>query len=44
MIVLFDKSFSKSIDKIREEKVKERILKIIISVEKADSIDQILVG
>jgi mRNA interferase RelE/StbE len=35
MIVLFDKSFSKSIDKIREEKVKERILKIIISVEKA---------
>ena len=42
MIVLFDKSFSKSIDKIREEKVKERILKIIISVEKAESIDQIL--
>ncbi|MFA5974486.1 MAG: type II toxin-antitoxin system RelE/ParE family toxin [Lentimicrobiaceae bacterium] len=41
MNVVFDKSFSKCIDKIRDQKVKERIIKIIISVEKADSIEKI---
>jgi mRNA interferase RelE/StbE len=41
MNVIFDRAFSKSIDKIREEKVKERMTRIIFSVEKADSIDKI---
>jgi len=41
MIVLFDRSFSKSIDKLRDQKIKERIIKIITSVEQADSIDKI---
>jgi mRNA interferase RelE/StbE len=41
MNVLFDRSFSKSIDKIRDQKIKERIIKIIYSVEQAGSIDKI---
>lgn len=41
MNVVFDRSFSKSIDKIREEKIKSRIIGIITSVEKAGSIDKI---
>lgn len=41
MNVVFDKSFNKSIDKIRDIKVKERIIKIIISIEKADSVETI---
>jgi mRNA interferase RelE/StbE len=41
MNVVFDKSFSKSIDKIRDEKVKERIIKIIVTVEKAETINEI---
>ena len=41
MKVVFDRAFSKSIDKIRDEKVKIRISGIIISVEKADSVDKI---
>jgi len=39
MNVVFDKSFNKSIDKIRDIKVKERIIKIIISVENADNVE-----
>ena len=41
MNVVFDKSFNKSIDKIRDIKVKELITKIIISIENADSVDKI---
>ena len=41
MNVLFDRSFSKSIDKIRDQKIKERIIKIIYSVEQAGSTDKI---
>jgi mRNA interferase RelE/StbE len=41
MNVVFDKSFSKSIDKIRDEDVKKRIIKIIISIERADSLAKI---
>ncbi|MDO9257972.1 MAG: type II toxin-antitoxin system RelE/ParE family toxin [Bacteroidales bacterium] len=39
MNVVFDKSFNKSIDKIRDIKAKERIVKIIISVENADNVE-----
>ncbi len=34
----FDKSFSKSIDNLKERRVKERVIKFIEELEKADSL------
>lgn len=38
MIVLFDRSFIKSLDKLNDKKTKERLITLIESMEKVDSI------
>jgi len=38
MKVEFDKSFSKSIDNLKERRVKERVIKFIEKLEKAESL------
>lgn len=38
MIVRFDRSFSKSLDKLHDKQVKERLKTLIVSIEKAEGI------
>ena len=38
MIVRFDRAFSKSLDKLHDKQVKERLKTLIVSMEKAESI------
>ena len=40
MIVIFDRSFSKSIDKLDDSHVKEKLITLIESMEKAKSISE----
>ena len=41
MIVEFDKSFSKSLNKINDHTILQKIEKIILELEKADSLNEI---
>jgi hypothetical protein len=41
MIIEFDKSFSKSLDKLKDSEVKKRIESIILSFDKAEIITDI---
>ena len=41
MIVIFDRSFSKSIDKLDDSHVKEKLKNLIESMEKAKSISEL---
>lgn len=41
MIVLFDRSFSKSLDKLKDKQVKEKLKALIIAMESAKSISDI---
>jgi mRNA interferase RelE/StbE len=41
MIIEFDKSFSKSLDKLKDSKIKERIENIILDFDKASKISDI---
>lgn len=38
MIVLFDRSFGKSLDKLKDKQIKERLKTLIVSMEKAETI------
>jgi len=40
MIVIFDSSFSKSLNKLNDKQVKERLKALIISMEKSNSITE----
>jgi len=39
MLVEFDKSFSKALDKFTEKQLQERIEKLIIKLEKVETLD-----
>lgn len=41
MIVEFDKSFDKALDKIKDRSIFPKVEKIILSIEKADSISEL---
>jgi hypothetical protein len=41
MIVLFDRSFSKSLDKLKEKQIIERLKTLILSMEKAGTIGEL---
>lgn len=41
MIVIFDRSFSKSIDKLDDRHVKEKLITLIESMEKAKNISEL---
>jgi len=41
MIVEFDRSFPKSLEKVNDSKILKRIIKIIIEIEKAPSLKEI---
>lgn len=41
MNVIFDRSFNKSIDKINDKSIKERLLALIVSMEQANSISEL---
>lgn len=41
MIVEFDKSFEKSLDKIKDRKLLERIKSVILNAEKVSSLEEI---
>jgi len=41
MIINFEHSFSKSLDKLKDKQVKDKIIELIISMEKADRLRDI---
>ena len=41
MIVNFDRSFSKSLDKLQDKQIKERLKTLIVSMEKAKGITEL---
>jgi mRNA interferase RelE/StbE len=41
MIVIFDRSFSKSLDKLSDKQIKARLIALITSMEKAKSINEL---
>jgi mRNA interferase RelE/StbE len=41
MEIVFDKSFSKSLDKLRDSEIKDKIIDIISEIESAETLSQI---